>query len=59
MKTAILKFSLLYPLYYSGATAEGHKYSCDFGQILEPNHSNFGKPGHFQVNFRGNGLLEQ
>mgnify|MGYP006956449934 CR=1 FL=1 len=49
----------LYPLYYFGAAAEGRKYSCDFGQILEPNHSNFDKTGHFQVNFRGNGLLEQ
>ena len=59
MKIPKLKFSSLYPLYYSGAAAEGHKYICDIGQILEPNHHNFDKTGHFQVNFGGNGLLEQ
>ena len=63
MKTAMLKFSSLYPLYYCGAVAEGYKYKykyiCGIAQILKPNHPNFGKAGHFQVNFGGNGLLEQ
>ena len=59
MKTAMLKFSSLYPLYYCGAAAEGYKYRCGIVQILEPNHPKFDKAGHFQVNFGGNGLLEQ
>ena len=59
VKTAMLKFSLLYPLYSCGAAADGYKYNTDIVQILEPNHPPFGKAGHFQVNFGGKGLLEQ
>ena len=59
VKTAMLKFSLLYPLYSCGAAVEGYKYNIDSIQILEPNHPQFGKAGHFQGNFGGKGLLEQ
>ena len=59
MKTAMLKFSSLYPVYSCGAAAEGSKYRCGIVQILEPNHHNFDKTGHFQVNLGGKVLLEQ
>ena len=36
-----------------------HKYNVDIGQIQQPNHHNFDKTGHFQINLQGNGLLEQ
>ena len=59
VKTAILKFSSLYPLYSCGAAAEGYKYRCGIVQILKPNRHNFDKTGHFHVHFGGNGLLEK
>ena len=59
VKTAMLKFSLLYPLNSCGAAADSYKYNTDIVQILEPNHPQFGKAGHFQGNFGGKGLLEQ
>ena len=46
-------------LYSCRAAAEGNKYNFDIGQIQEPNHHKIGKADHFQVNFEGNGLLEQ
>ena len=52
VKTAMLKFSSVYPLYSCGAAAaEVRKYSFDIGQIKQPNHPKFEKAGHFQVNF--------